>query len=230
MAYTSWSLVRQALSMAMPPRGPTASRHCRASSSRGRIPAEKTTMSASRCDPSANTMRWRARAPSVICCVLRPVCTCTPRRSIWACSTRPPPSSTCTAIRRGANSTTWVSRPMSRRALAHSSPSRPPPITTPERALAPAACMASRSSMVRYTKQCGRSRPGTWGTKGLEPVASTSLSYGTTSPSCVVTVLVRRSMLAARVASRSEKPVRSKKPGSTSDSSAADLPLKNSER
>jgi hypothetical protein len=37
-------------------------------------------------------------------------------------------------------------------------------------------------------------------------------------------------MLAARVFSRSEKPVRSKKPGSTSDSSAADLPLKNSER
>ena len=102
MAYTSWSLVRQALSMAMPRAAQfMASRHCRASSSRGRMPAEKTTMSASRCEPSANTMRWRARAPSVICCVLRPVCTCTPRRSIWACSTRPPPSSTCTAIRRG---------------------------------------------------------------------------------------------------------------------------------
>ena len=45
----------------------------------------------------------------------------------------PASSSTCTVIRRGANSTTWVCRPRSRSALAHSRPSRPPPTTTPLR-------------------------------------------------------------------------------------------------
>ena len=34
----------------------------------------------------------------------------------------------------------------------------------------------SRSSRVRYTKQPGRSWPGTGGTNGVEPVASTSAS------------------------------------------------------
>ena len=37
-------------------------------------------------------------------------------------------------------------------------------------------CLADglQSSMVRYTKQSGRSRPGTGGTKGYEPVAMTA--------------------------------------------------------
>ncbi len=40
--------------------------------------------------------------------VLLPVCTPTPSASIFVAQRRPPLSSTCTAIRRGANSTTWV--------------------------------------------------------------------------------------------------------------------------
>src|ERR1700686_3601468 len=43
----------------------------------------------------------------------------------------PPPSSICTAMSRGANSTTCVSSPRSLSALAASRPRRPPPMTTP---------------------------------------------------------------------------------------------------
>ena len=55
-------------------------------------------------------------------------------RSIDWRRTAPPPPSTCRGIRRGANSTTWVSSPRSRTALAASSPSRPPPMTAARRA------------------------------------------------------------------------------------------------
>ncbi|SKW23257.1 Uncharacterised protein [Mycobacteroides abscessus subsp. abscessus] len=69
---------------------------------------------------------------------------------------------------RGLSSTTCGANPMSRSALAASSPSSPPPITTPAEPgdLSAAALMASRSSMVRYTKQPSASPPGTGGTNG----------------------------------------------------------------
>ncbi|VWC02957.1 hypothetical protein BSE24067_04969 [Burkholderia seminalis] len=198
----SASLVRHASSIAMPPRGPVSSPHARASSSRARMPAENTIMSASRCVPSANAIRCAPSSPSTISSVFLPVCTVTPSASIFARSIRPPPSSTCTAISRGANSTTWVSSPMSRSAFAHSRPSSPPPITTPRFACAPHACIASRSSIVRYTKQPARSRPGTGGTNGREPVASTSLSYASVSPDASVTVCAARSIDATCAFSR----------------------------
>ena len=57
-------------------------------------------------------------------------------------SVAPPASSTCTAISRGAISTTWVSRPSWSSAFAASSPSRPPPMTAPT--VAPAGGLADR--------------------------------------------------------------------------------------
>ena len=135
--------------MMIPPRSPNSRPLWRASSSRGRIPAENRMISVSSSAPSPNFMTWLAFAPSSIDDVAFWVCTFTPRSSILERNTRPPRSSICTAIRRGANSTTWVSRFRSRRAFAASSPSKPPPITTPVFAFRLAARMASRSSMVR---------------------------------------------------------------------------------
>ncbi len=76
-------------------------------------------------------------------------CTETPSASILRRSSRPPESSSCTAINRGANSTTCVSRPRSWSALAASRPSNPPPMTVPTRAWPAAARIASRSSIAR---------------------------------------------------------------------------------
>ena len=57
--------------------------------------------------------------------VTMPVCTATPRLSMRPRRMAPPTSSTCSGISRGASSTTWVSRPRLRSALAASSPSKP---------------------------------------------------------------------------------------------------------
>ncbi|CAM5707956.1 hypothetical protein SGLAM104S_03799 [Streptomyces glaucescens] len=79
-----------------------------------------------------------------------PVCTDRPMSSMVRSSAAPPPSSTCTGISRGANSTMCVSTPRPFSAPAASSPSRPPPTTAPEVArLFAYSSMASRSSMVR---------------------------------------------------------------------------------
>ena len=75
-------------------------------------------MSASRCEPSANAIRCVPASPSTISSVFLPVCTVTPSASIFARSIRPPPSSTCTAISRGANSTTCVSPHVAQRLRA----------------------------------------------------------------------------------------------------------------
>src|SRR2546427_10289812 len=50
----------------MPPRSPTARPAARASSSRGRIPAEKTIRSVSRLVPSTKISLWRRVSPSTI--------------------------------------------------------------------------------------------------------------------------------------------------------------------
>ena len=88
-----------------------------------------------------------------------PVCTCTPRLLMRLLSTAPPPSSTWSGMRRGANSTTCGVRPSRRRALAASRPSSPPPTTRPFASRPSAAArwmaasarrrMPSRSSSVR---------------------------------------------------------------------------------
>ena len=101
-------------------------------------------------------------SPSTI--AVRVLAACAPSRPVLrsCCAARGRRlSSTCTAIRRGANSTTCVCRPMSRSAFAHSRPSSPPPTTVPVFERAPHSRIASRSSMVRYTKQSARSLPGT---------------------------------------------------------------------
>ncbi len=111
-----------------------------------------------------------------------PTCTEMPSSPIILASNAPPASSICWAISRGIISTTWVCNPNWRKALAASSPSRPPPITTPAAACEvstvrwASARMASRSSSVRYTWHAGRSWPGTGGTKANDPVARTKVS------------------------------------------------------
>ena len=57
--------------------------------------------------------------------------TSTPIPSMIRRSASPPPSSTCSAISRGANSTTVVAAPSPTSAPAASRPSRPPPTTAP---------------------------------------------------------------------------------------------------
>ena len=87
---------------------------------------------------------------------------------------------------------------------AASSPSSPPPITDPGRECARPAALRPPRSVSRPGRQaCGRrsspaaSRPGTGGTNGYEPVASTSASYPSGSPSEVTTILPARSRDAA---------------------------------
>ncbi|KAG1079472.1 hypothetical protein G6F40_016294 [Rhizopus arrhizus] len=99
-------------------------------------------------------------------CVARDKCTPTPSASLRARNAAPPASSSCTGIRRGANSTTWASRFSDFNALAASSPSSPPPTTTPRRAPLAAARIRSRSSIVRYTSRDAPSAPAIGGTKG----------------------------------------------------------------
>ncbi len=107
--------VRQRSSTTMPPRSPTGSPAARASSSRGRIPAEKTRRSR-----SAARRRRRSAAPGPrpssssrarISLVDVAVWTSTPSSSMRRRRTAPPISSTCSAMRRGANSITCVFEP-----------------------------------------------------------------------------------------------------------------------
>lgn len=141
-------------------------------------------------------------------------------------SAAPPPSSTWTGISRGANSTTWVDSPSPFSAPAASRPSSPPPTTAPVAAPFAYSSIASRSSMVRYTKQPRASFPGTGGTKGYEPVASTSVSYGNTAPDRAVTVRPARSTPVAGSPTYSSKPCRSMKPRFTRERSSGLRPSK----
>ncbi len=152
----------------MPPRSASSSPHSRASSSRGRIPAENTSTEASIVDPSDSCTDSVPSAAFSMACVDTLVCTVNPRSVTSRVSRAPPPSSTCRCMSRGLSSTTCGANPMSRSALAASNPSSPPPITTPAEPgdLSAVALIASRSSMVRYTKQPSASPPGTGGTNG----------------------------------------------------------------
>ena len=103
-----------ASSITMPPRSPTARPAARASSSRGRMPAENTIRSVSSSLPSANRRRWRALAAvgdrGRLSCRVDAHAELA-RCARAACGRRA--SSICTAMSRGANSTTWVSSPRS---------------------------------------------------------------------------------------------------------------------
>ena len=228
MAYTSWSLVRQALSMAMP----------RAAQRPAGIAAPARRVAECRREDHHVGLQVRAIGKHHAVagagaigdlCVLRPVCTCTPRRSIWACSTRPPPSSTCTAIRRGelhhmgfqahvAQGLWRIPAPAGRRQSPR--PSGPWPrglhgfqvfdgaVHKAVRAVAP--------------RHLGHEGVGACGQH--EFVVRHDLA------------ILRGDGIGAPVNAGSARgqPQRKagalEKPGSTSDSSAADLPLKNSER
>ncbi len=78
---------------------------------------------------------------------------------------------------------TDTSMPRVARPLAASRPSRPPPMTTARRWAAAASIMRFTSWMSRKVRTPCSSLPGTGRTKGVEPVASSSLSYGVTVPS-----------------------------------------------
>src|SRR5437667_282125 len=119
-----------------------------ASSSRGRMPAETTTMSTTRSSPAAKRRPVTASVPR-IACVCIPVWTCTPSAAIFRRSTSPPAASTWRGMSRGANSTTCTSRPRSWTAFAASRPRSPPPMTAARRARALQARIASKSSIVR---------------------------------------------------------------------------------
>ena len=104
-------------------RRPPDLRPC-ASSSRGRMPAENTIRSVSSSLPSANRMRCACASPSAISIVVLAGVDADAELGDARRSTRPAASSICTAIRRGANSTTCVSSPRSLSAFAASRPSR----------------------------------------------------------------------------------------------------------
>lgn len=143
--------VRHCSSTLMPPRSPTARPQSRASWSRGRTPALNTTRSVASSEPSDSFMPVTAPVASstTISWVPTPVWTDRPISSMVRSSAAPPPSSTWTGIRRGANSTMCEVSPSPLSAPAASSPSSPPPTTAPVVAVFAYASMASRSSIVR---------------------------------------------------------------------------------
>ncbi len=227
IANTAGSDVRHSSSTAIPPRSPSARPHSRASSSRGRTPAEKTTRSTASEDPSERAIPLTAPLPSTVTSrVPTPVRTVSPRPSTVRSRAAPPPSSTWTGMSRGANSTTWVASPSPFSAPAASRPNSPPPTTAPVAAPFAYASIARRSSIVRYTKQPRASLPGTGGTYGYEPVASTSVSYGNTAPDRAVTVRPARSTAVAGSPTRSSMPCRAMKSGSTRERSSGPRPSK----
>ena len=120
----SGSLVRQPSSTTTPPRSPTARPASRASWSRGRTPAEKTTTSRSSSVPLARVASSRPASRRIEATEV-PRCTVTLRSSIISRSRAPPPSSTCSGMSRGAISTTCGDMPSRRSARAASRPSRP---------------------------------------------------------------------------------------------------------
>ncbi|MNR28669.1 hypothetical protein D3C85_1460040 [compost metagenome] len=88
------------------------------------------------------------------------------------------PLSNCLGIKRGANSTTCGLRPKSRTAFAASRPNKPPPKTAAS--VAPFCfiffaypIIASKSSIVLYTKTPSFSTPSIGGTNAEDPVART---------------------------------------------------------
>ena len=120
------------------------------------MPAEKTTtcvsmtvVGAPSSVPACLTRRPVTASPPSISSVRTPVWTFTPSFSMCRTSVAPAAPSSWTGISRGAISTTLVCRPSWTSALAASSPSSPPPMTTPLVAVRLAALIASRSSMVR---------------------------------------------------------------------------------
>lgn len=108
-------------------------------------------MSVASSEPSDSFMPVTApESSTTISWVPTPVWTLSPMSSMVRSSAAPPPSSTCTGISRGANSTMCDVSPRPFSAPAASRPSRPPPTTAPVFALLLAySSMASRSSMVR---------------------------------------------------------------------------------
>ena len=124
MAKMSLSEVWQAVSMQIPPRSPIAAAAAPAHPAGGsrqrrppyRCPAVHRRQNAGPVRRQWPQFQWW-------------LCWCEPRRRAlqFLRSIAAPSLSSCTAIRLGANSTTWVSSPSCLRALAASSPSRPPP-------------------------------------------------------------------------------------------------------
>src|SRR6266508_3369148 len=234
IAETPAAPVRHASSTTTPPRSPSCSPASRASSSRGRTPAANTTTSAAMSLPSATDTALTAPPGAAFTLVTwAETLTSTSRPAISRRSAVPPPSSTCSGISRGANSTTVVSAPSARSAPAASSPSRPPPTTRPRtapsrrcRRSSTYVRSAATSSTVRYTKHPVRSLPFTGGTNGYDPVASTSSSYSIVSSRLVRTVRATGSMPVATTPLRKVTAGSSHSSGSPSARSCGSRPEK----
>ena len=142
----------------------------------GRMPAEKTTTSASTGSASRSASPvTRPSSPSTSW-VAAPVWTVRPSASTCRARVAPPASSTCTGISRGAISTTWVSRPRLGQRVGGLEAEQPA-------ADHGAGRRARRGRPDRLEvldgavdEAAGRSWPGTGGTNGAAPVASTSSS------------------------------------------------------
>ena len=207
-------------------------RAARASSSRGRMPAENTIMSVSRCVPSANCMRCARRlAVDDRLRVLAGMHRARPAPRSCCAARAPPPSSTCTAIRRGANSTTCVSQAhVAQRLRAFET----------EQAAADHRAASSSARRIRASlrgpRSCGRrsSRRD----RARHAAARTDRSRSR-APACRRRASRRSRPSRCARRDRSTRPARSasarsssrsKKPGATSDRSSAVLPAKNSDR
>ena len=131
------------------------------------VPSLSVTRSASESsDRRSGRLRWAGAMASVP----TPVCTSMPSSVIIRPSSAPPASSSCWAISRGAISTTWACKPNGRNALAASRPSRPPPMTTPDRRLARRhRAPARRRGSRRGRRACDRR--GTPAGRGRAPAA-----------------------------------------------------------
>ncbi|MNI48487.1 hypothetical protein D3C73_1030530 [compost metagenome] len=149
IANIAGSLVCIFSSTTIPPRGPTSIPQAFASSSRGLIPADITSMSASNTVSSVNFNAVILPSPSILEVFLFKWI-CKPRSVNFDFSISLPAASICLGIRRGANSMILVlSIPKSISAFAASKPSKPPPITEAVFAFFAYSLIRSRSSRVR---------------------------------------------------------------------------------
>ena len=178
-AWTSGSDVRNASSTTIP--RPTSAPAAAASDVSDRIPIDTTTRSASSVSPPANS-----RPDGVIVRVARSSWTST---SSASSSIAADPASSWRSISRSMRCTTVTGQPWDAIPRAASRPSSPPPITAACVASAAAARMRSQSSGPRNACTCGRSMPGIGGISALDPVARTSLPYGSAVPSSSATTL-----------------------------------------
>ncbi len=192
------SQVRSSSSTTTPLR--TSSPAARARPTRGWTPQARTTRSASSAYPSAISTERTAPPTQRTSRTRRSVWTSTPRSVRCRRTSFEAAGSSCRSISRSDCWASTTCAPRSASARAAETPRSPPPMTTARTPGRTALDRPRQSSIVR--KACtpsgstwsGVNRPRSGGSTGLEPVASTSVSYAIREPSARCTARASRSI------------------------------------